>query len=222
MREFIILVVLSAILSGIAYYIQTSYFSDFTLDIWNSTQLVIRMIRMILVYVIPVLIFQKRHNGKIGGLGVLPSKQYPISSLLGGISIYLIAVYVFLKYKIFFGGWIYLPLYVVWQKLILIGIMASITDFWTRGFILLELQKRYGDKTAIFWQNVIWFTLHLYEIELLEPSIGYAGAILLTLVLGIGGDMIAIKTKSITGLMLGHIILNICIAFAARDTLFFY
>ena len=27
--------------------------------------------------------------------------------------------------------------------------MAAITDIWTRGFILLELSKRYSDKIAI-------------------------------------------------------------------------
>lgn len=221
LKEFILLVVISAILSGIAYYIQDNYYSPIDGDIYTLGPFLIRMLRMITIYVLPVMWFQKRHNGKIGDLGVLPSKNYPVFSLLGGTIIYFIAIYVFLKYQIFFGGWKYLPSKIVFIKLLMIGVMASITDFWTRGFILFELQRRYNDRVAILWQNIVWFTIHVYEIELLDPYIGYLFAIILTLVLGVGGDLIALKTKSITGLMLGHILLNVSVAFAARGELFF-
>ena len=74
---------------------------------------------------------------------------------------------------------------------------------------------------AIIGQNFTWFMLHVYEIELLNSYIGYTGAILLTLTLGILGDMIALKTKSIIGLMLGHVILNLAIILAAREVIVF-
>lgn len=221
-KEFVALIVSSAILSGIAYYLQYEVFSHINFDLWNITGFVIRTVRMILIYVIPILIFLKRYGGTWKDLGILPSREMPFLSVIGGALIYFIAIYVFLDHRIFFGGWAYEPWHVSWIKLFFIGIMASITDLWTRGFILLQLSKRYRDRTAIFWQNVTWFVLHIYEIDLLAPYIEYWGAIALTLVLGIGGDLIALRTRSIFGLMVGHVLLNLMIILAAKDVLFFY
>ena len=100
--------------------------------------------------------------------------------------------------------------------------MASITDYWTRGFILFELARKTNNTNAIFWQNIIWFVIHIYEIELLIPFIGLFNSILLTLILGIGGDIVALKTKSIFGLMLGHIFLNLSIILAAKDVIILF
>ncbi|MCY3412926.1 MAG: CPBP family intramembrane metalloprotease [Candidatus Heimdallarchaeota archaeon] len=222
LKEFSILVVVTAIVAGLSYAIQFYIFDGMNFDEWNVSGSFIRMIRMASIYILPVLWFTKRHGGSWKDLGVLPSKNYPLLSTLGGMAVYFIAVWVFLRYRIFFGNWGITPWSIIWIKFAMICVMASVTDFWTRGFILLELAKRYNDKIAIFWQNVTWFSLHIYEIVLLEPYIGYLGAIALTLTLGIGGDLIALKTRSITGLMLGHCLLNLGIILAANDVLFFY
>jgi hypothetical protein len=217
--EFVLLIIISASLSGIAYALQFYVFSSVPFELWGIYGRLIRTIRMILIYVLPVLWFVRRHNGSWRDLGVTLPSSHKFLSIFGGIGVYLIAVVIFLKYRIFFGGWYYPPWYTVWINLVLIGIMASITDFWTRGFILFELSRRYNKTVAIIGQNLTWFMLHLYEIELLNSYIGYAGAILLTLTLGILGDMIALKTKSIIGLMIGHVILNLAIILAARGVI---
>lgn len=175
-----------------------------------------RMIRMITFYVLPTIWFVKRYQGTWKDLGILPSKTYPVTSFIGGSLVYTIAIIVFLRYEIFFTGWNTTPWVITIIKFSFIAVMASITDFWTRGFILFEISKRYNDQYAIFWQNVVWFTIHIYEFELLMPYIGLFYAIILTLILGILGDLIALKTKSITGLMFGHIILNLAIILAAK------
>ncbi len=217
--EFVILVIFSALFSGIAYYLQGKYLKPPSYDPYFLLNGFIRMIRMILFYIFPVLWFIRRHDGNWRDLCILPSKKYPILSLIGGISVYIIAVVVFLKYRIFFGGWALIPWKIIIPNLIFIFVMASITDFWTRGFILMQLANRYNEKIAIFWQNVTWFIIHIYEIVLLNQYISYYGAILLTLTLGIGGDLIALRTKSITGLMLGHMVLNLCVVLAAKDVI---
>lgn len=219
--EFVLLVIISASLSGLAYFLQFYVFPSVPFESWGMYSRLIRTIRMTLIYVLPVIWFVRRHNGSWRDLGITLPASNKILSIFGGIGVYLIAVVVFLKYRIFFGGWNYPPWYTVWINLALIGIMASITDFWTRGFILLELSRRYNKTVAIIGQNLTWFMLHIYEIELLNSYIGYTGAILLTLTLGILGDMIALKTKSIIGLMLGHVILNLAIILAAREVIVF-
>lgn len=214
--EFTILIVVSAILSGILYILQDMYFRYPAWDSYLITRNLIRMTRMLLVYVGGVYLFMRRHGGGLTDLGLKVSKNRPYSSFFAGIGLYMVAAYVFLNYQIFFIGWKFATWPRIAINMVFIGVMASITDFWTRGFILLELARRYNERVAIFWQNVTWFVLHWYEIELLEPSIGYLGAILLTLFLGIGGDLVALRSKSILGLMFGHIVLNFMIILGAK------
>ena len=105
---------------------------------------------------------------------------------------------------------------IVWAKFFFVMIMASITDLWTRGFILFQLSERYGDTVAIFGQNLIWLIIHIYEIDILTQYISLGQAILMTLFLGIAGDLLALRTKSIFGLMVGHSLLNFIIILGAR------
>jgi hypothetical protein len=93
--------------------------------------------------------------------------------------------------------------------LALVSWMAFVTDLWTRGFVLMLLTKYQSPLFGIFAQNVTWLGVHLYEIALLGPAMGFAGALILTLILGVLGDVIALKTKNIIGLGIGHIFLNI-------------
>ena len=75
--------------------------------------------------------------------------------------------------------------------------------------MLLQAAERWGEPKAIALQNALWLLLHLYELELLAPSMGWAGALLLAVFLGIVGDLLALKERSVVGLMAGHAILNI-------------
>ncbi|MHA2251994.1 MAG: CPBP family glutamic-type intramembrane protease [Candidatus Kariarchaeaceae archaeon] len=217
LREFITLISIILVLSGLAYSLQLYYFQNANLDDDHVYYDLIRMIRMLLFYVIPAIWFVNRHNGSWKDLGILPSKDYPISSIIAGILVYLIAIIVFLKYDIFYAGWDQTSTTTTIVKFFFIAVMASITDFWTRGFILFELAKRYRSYIAVLWQNIIWFVIHLYEIELLVPYIGIYYSILLTITLGIGGDLVALKTESILGLMCGHILLNLAIILSAKE-----
>lgn len=173
-------------------------------------------------YVIPSIWFVYRWNGSISSLGLIPPKRYLLINTTLGILVYTIAAIVFVRNEIFFSGWYISDWDTIWINFALVALMASITDFWTRGFILFELARRTNDSTAILWQNITWFIIHIYEIDLLTPYIGLLNSILLTLILGIGGDLVALKTKSIFGLMLGHIFLNLSILLAAKDVIILF
>ncbi|MHA2170555.1 MAG: CPBP family glutamic-type intramembrane protease [Candidatus Kariarchaeaceae archaeon] len=217
LKEFVSLILVIILLSGIAYYLQEKYYHQLFNDKWYLYYDILRMLRMIAFYILPTLFFIHRYGGSWKDLGLLPSKTHPSLSLIGGILIYFVAVFVFLENAIFFSGWRDMPWHIIWIKFIVVAVMASITDFWTRGFILFEVRKRYNAEVAILSQNVVWFVIHIYEIELLTPFIGLYFSIALTLFLGIGGDIVALKSNSILGLMLGHIILNLSIILAAKD-----
>ena len=88
-------------------------------------------------------------------------------------------------------------------------VMASITALWFLVFVFLGLINTRSVKIAFLVQNILWFIFHYYEIILLEPYIGWTNAFILTLFLGLVGDIIAFKTKSVIGLMLGHSLFNL-------------
>jgi len=222
--EFTVMVVLTAILSGIAYFGQNYYFANYvntSPEIARTYYNIVRSFRMILLYVFPVFIFTRRWSENFDSLGFKPKQGYILINLFAGILLYSFVGVIFVNYQIFFNSWIGIDGLFLWFNFILVGLMASITDFWTRGFILFTLAKKTSEKNAIFWQNITWFVIHIYEIELLIPFIGLLNSILLTLLLGIGGDLIALRTKSIFGLMLGHVTLNLIILMAAKDILLF-
>lgn len=93
-------------------------------------------------------------------------------------------------------------------RTLLVFAMAAITDIWTRGFVLLQASRFKGDAFAIALQNVVWFVIHLYEIELLMDSWGLPLAIAVTLFIGIVGDMVVLRYRNVWGMALGHIYLN--------------
>lgn len=96
------------------------------------------------------------------------------------------------------------------------GIVAAGTDLLTRGYVLLTLTKHTHVIFAIIMQNLVWFTGHLQEIKLLTNCLGTFYAVLLTLVLGIIGDMIVLRTKSVVGLAAAHFILNVILTIYIR------
>ncbi len=204
--------------SGVLFTVQEKYIVSPT--IYN----VLRTIRMGVIYGAIPIWFSRKYGGSPCDLGLcLPKSKGNFGiSLFGGLMIYQIAAIVFLAKKIFFNGWLAFTSEEVVINLVLIGIMASLTDFWTRGFILMQFSDHYGKRWGIIIQNMSWFTIHIYEVQLLQYYMGLWGAIALTLILGIGGDLVALKTRNLYGLMLGHFVLNIQIAMAARGLLVSY
>ncbi len=216
-RDFLIIILLAPILSGFFYLYQEN--TSFGLIEGN----VFRASRMLIIYVIPTLIFARRHAIPFKNLGFRfdKPKLNLLVSLIGGIVLYYIAGLVFVKDNIFFGGWSSVSEIDAWTSLGLIGIMAGVTDYWTRGFILLSLTRKYNYYVGITVQNLTWFIIHIYEIVLLIPFIGLTGAILLTLFLGIVGDIIALESENIIGLIFGHILLNMMVMLTARGVVNF-
>jgi hypothetical protein len=102
-----------------------------------------------------------------------------------------------------------MPLSEFMTTMALIAWMAALTDIWTRGMVMMPILKFHGVPLAVFVQNLVWFSSHIYEIQFLAGSLTLIGAVALTLTLGLLGDFAAIKTKNILGLSIGHIVLNI-------------
>ncbi|HEX9755834.1 MAG TPA: CPBP family glutamic-type intramembrane protease [Gemmatimonadales bacterium] len=97
------------------------------------------------------------------------------------------------------------------------SVTAAGTDLLTRGFILLSL-ARHGPVTfAIAAQNGIWYLGHTHEIGLLADCLGVGGATLLTLTLGIGGDMVVLRTRNVIGLCIAHVLLNVILTIYLRS-----
>jgi hypothetical protein len=86
---------------------------------------------------------------------------------------------------------------------------AAGTDVATRGFILLSLERFSPVWFAILMQNVVWFWGHVYEVELLSNCLGWWAGGGLFLALGVLGDMVALRTRNVVGIALGHILLNL-------------
>ena len=207
--QIIILTIISALLAGILYYYRTNYLSLTSIE--NN---IFRTIRMTCVYVLLPFgwaYFIKKIPLKDFGI----RKKKLILSIIFGLGIYSIALVAFLVSlgnpdfdKYFRWGteysiteWLFILSLVSW--------MAFVTDLWTRGFVLMLLSKYQSPWFGILAQNVTWLLVHLYEVALLAPSMTVAGALMLTITLGVLGDIIALKTKNIIGLGIGHIYLNI-------------
>jgi hypothetical protein len=207
--QIIIITIISAVLAGIFYYYRTNYLTLSSLE-----HDIFRAVRMTCVYVlIPF--------GWAWGYKKVPWKDFGLTrkkfvqSLILGIAVYSIALVAFLLLlgnpefdKHFRWGMDY-PLSEWLLTLALVSWMAFVTDLWTRGFVLMQLAKHQSPAFGILAQNITWLGVHIYEILLLGPSMGILGALGLTLVLGVLGDVVALKTKNIIGLGIGHIFLNL-------------
>lgn len=103
--------------------------------------------------------------------------------------------------------------------LMLLGmsIVASGTDLTTRGFILLGLARYSPLVFAIVIQNAVWYLGHLSEIDLLSGCMTLSGAVGLTLILGVLGDFVALRTRNVVGLAIAHILLNITMMIFIRN-----
>lgn len=215
---FLLVILGSAAAAGILYLVQEQWVDPWLSSRWGSA--LFRAFRMSIVYVIPAIWWLRRNNKNqiFAEMGLsLPRERAPF--ILGtGILLYCFALMAFLLWPPQSCGFTFwsseagcrAPQLADWLVVLpLICIMAMITDLWTRGFVLLQAAERWGEPKAIALQNALWLLLHLYELELLAPSMSWAGALLLAVFLGIVGDLLALKERSVVGLMAGHAILNI-------------
>lgn len=98
----------------------------------------------------------------------------------------------------------------------MMGLIAAGTDMSTRGFILLSLSRYSHVAFAVLMQNVVWFLGHLHEIELLTDCLGFKQAVGLTILLGVLGDVIVLRTRNVIGLAVAHFLLNIILSVYLR------
>lgn len=203
------IVVISAALAGIFYYYRTTY-----LSLTPIQHNIFRTVRMTCVYVLLPFgwaYFIKRQRAV--DFGITTKKLLP--SIILGLAIYSIALLAFLislgnpEFDRHFRWGAEYSLSEWLLTMALVSWMAFVTDLWTRGFVLMLLAKYQSPWFGIFAQNITWLVVHLYEIAILAPSMSVAGALALTLTLGILGDIVALKTRNIIGLGIGHIFLNI-------------
>ena len=167
----------------------------------------------IFYFIIPLFWLIKIRKMRLPDLGIL--KINLIRSTVLGLGVYAIALVVFLLLL----GNPEFDRYFVWSRdmparefvltIAVIAWMAALTDIWTRGMILMPVLKLKGLYLAILTQNIFWLASHIYELSYLAPSMTLAGALALTITLGVLGDLVAIKTKNIVGLSIGHIFLNL-------------
>lgn len=211
--QIILLASISAIVSGAFYYYRTTY-----MDLTSVEHSIFRAVRMGIVYIVfPfgwALYFKKFRLKDMG----ITTKNL-LYSIIFGTAVYSIALAVFIytvgneDFDVYFVDWM---LESSQRELIIIlaltSFMAVVTDVWTRGFILMLLARHHSPYLGVLAQNVTWLLVHLYEIDLLQKSLSLHGAITLTLTLGLSGDALALKTRNIIGLAVGHVFLNIAFA----------
>lgn len=101
----------------------------------------------------------------------------------------------------------------------MMGLLAAGTDMTTRGFILLTLSKYSNVVFAIVMQNLVWFIGHITEIYFLANCIGMFNAVSLTLILGVLGDIVVLRTRNVLGLVLAHFLLNVVLTVYMRNFL---
>jgi membrane protease YdiL (CAAX protease family) len=169
--------------------------------------------------VVPYVWAARRLGLSVEDMGI-SSRNLGLSTILG-CSLYLIALAAFIHCS---GGGL-MTNHIVRKVgpgeasmlVLLMGIVAAGTDLTTRGFILLTLTKHGHVIFAIFMQNLIWFLGHIAEIKLLTDCLGVAMATVLTLTLGIVGDMIVLRTRNVVGLAIAHFMLNIVLVIYLRQ-----
>jgi hypothetical protein len=161
---------------------------------------------MTIIYlIIPYLWLVRIRGFELKDLGI--TRDNLLHSILLGLGVYSIALVVFIVYlggaghDRSLGEFLAITAMIAW--------MAALTDIWTRGMILMPVLKVRDVYTAVIVQNIFWFSAHIYEIEFLTADLTLTGAVLLTLSLGLLGDLAAIKTKNILGLCAGHVALNL-------------
>jgi len=212
LRELIVLGAISAILAGISYYWRTEYVEG-----WTGTQhLLFRTLRVTLVYlVLPMGWLHVRHSIPWKDVGI--RREGLGVSLVGGILVYGIALMTFIWLigdphfdSHFTNQYVDANALDMVVDLTLVGWMVFLFDVWTRGILLLLSDRAAGPRVAILIQNLAWFTTHLYEIEILagSPQLGWYGAIGLTLVLGLLGDLVVLRCRNVIGMGVGHFMFN--------------
>ncbi len=174
---------------------------------------------VLVLNVMPYLWAMKRLGMKISDLGI--STRRLAMNTLAGCGLYAIALAAFLHCStdpILTNHLVrQAPIGPALVLMLCIGTIAASTDITSRGFVLLTLAKHSNVVFAIGMQNLVWFTGHLQEIKLLSNCLGATQAVLLTLTLGIVGDIIVLRMRNLVGLALAHFLLNVVLAFYIRQ-----
>ncbi len=137
--------------------------------------------------------------------------QFSWKGFLLGILVYLPPAIIFIKYQIFTQVWKTFSFQEIIYATGLVCWVVFITDAWHHGFFFLGLLKSRKMWNALVLENIYWFFYHFYEIQVLSHYIGWGTAVIFTMIVGICGDLIAWKFRSVWGLMVGHVFLNLII-----------
>ena len=218
--NFLSIIALSSSMAGFGYVAQELWLNPLIDERW--IQVLIRGLRMFAVYLLPVFLWFKLNpvEGKFSyNMGLNLPSEGKFAAVGLGLLLYMFALATFILWPPESCGFRF------WENnlhrcstatkidwiitLPLLCCMAMLTDLWTRGFVLIQATERWGEVSGIAMQNLFWLLLHLYELEILAPSMSWPGAIILALILGILGDLIVLKWRCVIGLMGGHALLNI-------------
>ncbi|MHA1619908.1 MAG: hypothetical protein ACTSVZ_11565 [Promethearchaeota archaeon] len=162
---------------------------------------------MIVAFGIPIYLVLKNEDWNKEDFGL----QWSTPGLIYGILFYIVCSALFILISFSFHFYIGLPIIYLILKTISFFIIMFLVDLWFHGFLFLGIYRHNGFKSALLYQNIYWFIFHTIEIEDLIPDIGVFYACLFIVVTGLIGDLIAYKTRSIYGLAIGHILLNLLI-----------
>ncbi len=215
-----LLIMLSAMFLSLVFFLLRRDHLELTI-LQSTVFRCTRMVGVYLVFSIGILIY--RYNYKLKDFG-LTRKNLLITTILG-IGLYTLPLLMFMAHvgdDDFDSHFVNAKRNMDLGELVLVSlfvfVMAATTDIWTRGFVLMTTTGFRGKLAGISLQNLVWFVIHIYEIELLMNAFGLLEAVLLTIVLGVVGDMIALKYKNTIGLGIGHIYLNAVFIIYVRMT----
>lgn len=138
---------------------------------------------------------------------------------LEGLAVYLVlTVFVFVYYlrdPDFFSGYDKHGLAIL-TSIILTALNVMPLDFFTKRFIQLPLSIRFGPKIAIALSTFVWLLAHIPESLWLNELMGQVGV---WVFLGFSGLLTGIsyeRTKNVSGLMAGHVMINIFVMAMAK------
>ena len=206
---YLLIMIGAGLLTGALYYLREGWELEVVMDAF------LRCLRMFFVYIvfcIGILIF--RYKYKLKDFGI--QKQNLLQSTILGVAIYTVPLVMFLSHvgnEDFDSKFVDAKQGLDTGSLVLLSLfvfcMAAMTDIWCRGFVQLITEKYRSADFAFLLQNLVWFIIHIYEIELLKDSFGLVQATALTIFLGAAGGLVANRYRNVLGLGVGHVYLNL-------------
>jgi hypothetical protein len=138
---------------------------------------------------------------------------------LAGILLYLVfAGYVFAYYQRdpdFFTGYDKQGTALL-SFIFLTALNVMPVDFFTKRFIQLPLSNAYGPGIALGLQTLVWLLAHIPESLWLDELMGPVGVWVFLFFSGLTTGIIYERTKNVSGMMVGHVLLNVLVVGMAR------